>query len=59
VAIELLAPGRLSMTNDCPSRSESHWPSKRALMSADWPGGKPILNFTVAGFELLEHLVVD
>jgi hypothetical protein len=28
-------PGRLSMTNDCPSRSDSHWPSKRSLMSAD------------------------
>src|SRR5262249_22134093 len=41
VAIVLAAPGRLSMTNDWPSRSDSHCPSRRALMSAAWPGGKP------------------
>ena len=33
VAIELLAPGRLSMTNCWPSLVDSHWPSRRALMS--------------------------
>jgi hypothetical protein len=33
--VMLATPGRLSMTNDCPSRSDSHWPSKRSLMSAD------------------------
>src|SRR6516164_1410164 len=36
VAMVLLAPGRFSITNDWRSRSESHCPSRRALMSPDW-----------------------
>ena len=28
------------MTNGWPSRSDSHWPIRRAMMSADTAGGK-------------------
>src|SRR6516162_7885705 len=38
VAILLLAPGRFSMTNDWPSRSDSHWPIRRATISNPPPG---------------------
>src|SRR5262245_51878808 len=41
MAILPLAPGRLSMMNCWPSRSDSHWPMRRALMSFCPPGAKP------------------
>ena len=34
------APGRFSMTNGWPSRSDSHWPIRRAAMSAGPPAAK-------------------
>jgi hypothetical protein len=36
-----LAPGRLSMMKGWPSRSDSHWPMRRALRSFGPPGAKP------------------
>jgi site-specific recombinase XerD len=39
----LPAPGRFSMMNCWPSRSESHWPISRATMSAPPPAGKPVM----------------
>jgi hypothetical protein len=39
--ILLPAPGRLSMINGWPSRSDSHRPIRRAMMSIWPPGGKP------------------
>src|SRR5262245_51778755 len=41
VAILLAAPGRLSMTNGWPSRSDGHWPMRRAMISAAPPAAKP------------------
>jgi Arc/MetJ-type ribon-helix-helix transcriptional regulator len=41
MAILPLAPGRLSMMNCWPSRSDSQWPMRRALMSFSPPGAKP------------------
>jgi hypothetical protein len=41
VAILLAAPGRFSIMNGCPKRSDSHWPISRARMSLGPPGGKP------------------
>jgi len=32
-----------SMTNGWPRRSDSHWPSRRAVMSAAPPGGNPTM----------------
>src|SRR5215510_4008488 len=40
VARLLLAPGRFSITNCWPSRSDSHWPIRRAMMSVPTSGGK-------------------
>jgi hypothetical protein len=37
------APGRFSMMNCCPSRSDSHCPIRRAMMSAPPPGAKPTM----------------
>jgi hypothetical protein len=37
VPILVLAPGRLSTTNGCPSFSDSHCPIKRATMSGEPP----------------------
>ena len=34
------APGRLSTTNGCPFRSDSHWPVRRARVSDCAAGGK-------------------
>src|SRR5213592_1808426 len=42
-AILVAAPGRFSMTNGWPSRSESHWPIRRAMMSLPSPAGKPTM----------------
>ena len=36
----VLAPGRFSMMNCWPSRSDSRWPIRRATMSVVPPGGK-------------------
>ena len=41
VAILLAAPGRLSTMNCWPSRSDSHCPIRRAMMSIWPPAGKP------------------
>jgi hypothetical protein len=35
------APGRFSMTNRCPRRSDSHWPMRRASTSMAWPAANP------------------
>ena len=43
VAILVPAPGRFSTMNCWPSRSESHWPIRRATMSAPPPAGKPTM----------------
>src|SRR5882672_4106699 len=42
-AILVLAPGRFSMMNGWPSRSESHWPMRRAVMSDAPPAAKPTM----------------
>ena len=42
----LPAPGRFSTTNCWPSRSESHWPTKRATMSVDPPGANGTIKRT-------------
>jgi hypothetical protein len=39
VAILVPAPGRFSITNCWASRSDSHWPIRRAMMSLPPPGG--------------------
>jgi hypothetical protein len=46
VAMLLAAPGRSSTINGWPRRSPSHWPIKRAMMSAELPAGKPTTNRT-------------
>jgi hypothetical protein len=39
----LAAPGRLSTMICWPSRSDSHWPTRRAMMSGALPAGKPTI----------------
>jgi hypothetical protein len=46
VAMLLPAPGLFSITNCWPSRSESRWPIRRAMMSVAPPGGYPTTHFT-------------
>src|SRR5262249_34725 len=43
VPILLAAPGRFSMTNCWPSRSDSHCPIKRAMMSVPPAGANPTM----------------
>jgi hypothetical protein len=43
VAILPLAPVRFSTTNDWPSRSDSHCPIRRAIMSPMLPAGNPTM----------------
>jgi hypothetical protein len=38
VAMLVATPGRFSITTDCLSRSDSHWPIRRAVMSVAPPG---------------------
>src|SRR5690349_25075656 len=40
------APGRFSITNDCPVRSDSHCPISRAVTSVEPPGAKPTTSRT-------------
>src|SRR5262249_35266930 len=46
VPILVAAPGRLSMINGRPNRSDSHWLIRRATMSAGPPGGAPTIKCT-------------
>jgi len=38
------APPRLSITTCCPSFSPSRWPTTRAMMSVEPPGGKATIS---------------
>ena len=40
------APGRFSMMNGCPSRSDSHWAIKRPRISGELPGAIPVIKRT-------------